>query len=72
MRLVVAEATNLVEAYRQAVIKWFTKILKIDSEVVIYPWMVADWQADTTTIEDPDKLPTLFSSLKKYTPKAWL
>jgi len=72
MRLVVAEATNLVEDYRQAVIKWFTKILKIDSEVVIYPWMVADWQADTTTIEDPDKLPTLFSGLKKYTPKAWL
>jgi len=29
-------------------------------------------EAGTTVIEDPDKLPTSFSSLKNYSPKAWI
>jgi len=72
MRIVVAEATNLVEAYRQALIEWFNKVLEVDSDAVIYPWTGNDRQAGTTTIEDPDELPASLSSLKKYTPKAWI
>jgi len=70
--LVVKEATNPVEAYQQAVLKWFNKILKIDLEAVIYPWGAADCQAGTSVIEDLDELPTMLSSIKKYTPKAWI
>jgi len=72
LQLVVEEATNLVEAYQQAVLEWFNKILEIDLEAVIYPWGVADRQASTSVIEDPDELPMTFSSIKKYTPKAWI
>jgi len=72
MRIVMAEATNPVEAYCQVILEWFNNVLKVDSEAVIYPWAAVDRQVGTTVIEDPDELPTSFSSLKKYTPKAWI
>jgi len=68
----VAEAKDPVEAYHQALTKWFNKILEIDEDAVIYLWMVADRQAGMMVIKDPDKLPTTLSNLKKYTPKIWL
>jgi len=66
LHLVIEEATNPVEAYRQAVLKWFNKILKIDLEAVIYPWGAADCQAGTSVIEDPDELPTMLLSLVPF------
>jgi len=45
---VAAEATDLVEAYQQALIEWFTKLLEIDEDPVIYPWMATDCQVGTT------------------------
>ncbi len=72
LRIVVAEAKDPVEAYRQALTEWFNKILEIDEDAVIYPWTAVDRQAGTTVIKDPDKLPTTLSNLKKYTPKIWL
>jgi len=69
---VVAEAKDPVEAYHQALIEWYNKILEIDEDAVIYPQMVVDQQAGMTVIEDPDELPTTLSNLKKYTPKIWL
>jgi len=72
LRLVIAEATNPVEAYCQVVIEWFTKILELDLEAVIYLWAAVDRDAGTTAIKDLDELPMTFSSLKKYTPKAWI
>jgi len=67
LRIVVAKATNLVEAYQQALSEWFTKLLEIDEEVVIYPWMAVDQQAGTMAIEDPDEiLSTLSQHQKTY------
>jgi len=68
---IVTEATNPVEAYCQATIGWYNKILMVNSKAVIYPWGEVDRQMGTTAIEDPDELPTSFLSIKKYTPKAW-
>jgi len=70
--IVVEEATDPVEAYRQALIEWYNKLLEIDKEVVIYPWAAVDRQAGTTAIKELDEFPTSFSSIKKYMPKAWL
>jgi len=66
---VVAEAKDPVEAYHQALIEWYNKILEIDEDAVIYPQMVVDQQAGMTVIEDPDELPTTLSNLKKLHPK---
>jgi len=67
-----AEAKDPVEVYQQVLIEWYNKVLEIDEHVVIYPWMASDRQAGTTVIEDPEKIPTSFSNLKNYMPKAWL